>query len=49
MFHTLNKNHHYKSRVAFNYQLDFLPTRTTRYGTYSYGKNAAESWNEIQR
>ena len=49
MFHTLNQNQHYETRVASNYQLDFPPTCTTHYGTYSYRKKAAEARNEIQR
>ena len=26
MFHTLNQNHHYNTKAANNYQLDFPPT-----------------------
>ena len=49
MFHTPNQNHHFNTRTANNYQLDFPPTRTTHYGTYSFKKKAGEAWNEIQR
>ena len=48
MFHKLNQNHHYKTRAANNYQLDFPPTRTTHYGAYSFRKKAAEACSEIQ-
>ena len=48
MFHTLNQKHHYNTRAANNYELDFRPTRTTHYETYSFRKKAAEAWNEIQ-
>ena len=49
MFCTLNQNHNYRTRAVNNYQFNFPPTRTTHYGTYSFRKKAAETWNEIQR
>ena len=49
MFHTLNQNHHYNTRAANNYLLDFLSTRTSHNGAYFPRKKAAEAWNEIQR
>ena len=49
MFHTLNQNHNYNTGAANNYQLDFPPTGTTHYETYSFRKKAVEAWNEIPR
>ena len=48
MFHTLNKNQNYNTRVANNCQLGFPPSRTTLYKTYSFRMKAAEAWNKIQ-
>ena len=49
MFYTFNQNHHYTARAANNYELDFPPTQTTHFSTYSFRKKVAKAWNEIQR
>ena len=48
MFHTLNKNHNYNTRVANSCQLGLPPSRTTLYKTYSFRMKATKPWNKIQ-